>query len=449
MAAVEPCRIVVVDRENGWPVPMVELRTTHNVRFVSDNAGVIAFDLPELMGREVWFDVVGHGYAVPADGFGQRGVRLMPEPGGSLVVEVDRAILARRLGRITGGGIFAESQKLGEETDWAESGILGSDSVQSAVHRGRYYWLWGDTVVPRYPLGIFDATSATSGVTPLVDFEPPVRLRLDYFSRADGNPRAVARLPGSGPTWLTGYVSLPDSSGHARLVASYAKIEPPMDAYERGLCIWNEDTGNFERLRVLWEKSGGSLPPPLPRGHPVFVGDDKGVEWVLYGDPFPTLRHPATFEAWKDDSTWEALEPQESLVAAEDGRDVVPHSGSIAWNEWRGRWVVVFMEYFGEPNAFGEIWYAEADAPTGPWGPAVKVLSHDRYTFYNPRIHSSFTPENSPVLLFEGTFTKLFSDQHRPTPRYDYNQVLYRLDLDDPALRPAWDSVGNGGATDP
>lgn len=23
------------------------------------------------------------------------------------------------------------------------------------------------------------------------------------------------------------------------------------------------------------------------------------------------------------------------------------------------------------------------------------------------------------------------------TPRYDYNQILYRLDLDDPALKPA------------
>ena len=41
-----PCRIDVVEQGSGWPVPLVELRTTHNVRFVSDNAGVIAFDLP-------------------------------------------------------------------------------------------------------------------------------------------------------------------------------------------------------------------------------------------------------------------------------------------------------------------------------------------------------------------------------------------------------------------
>src|SRR4051812_41855460 len=100
------CRIEVIERGSGWPVPLVELRTTHHVRFVSDNAGVIAFDLPELMGRQTWFDVIGQGYEVPKDGFGSRGVRLTPEPGETLRVQVDRTIIARRLGRITGGGLF-------------------------------------------------------------------------------------------------------------------------------------------------------------------------------------------------------------------------------------------------------------------------------------------------------------------------------------------------------
>jgi hypothetical protein len=59
--AVTPCRITVVDAENGWPVPLVELRTVHNVTFVTDNADVIAFDLPELMGRETWFNVAADG----------------------------------------------------------------------------------------------------------------------------------------------------------------------------------------------------------------------------------------------------------------------------------------------------------------------------------------------------------------------------------------------------
>src|SRR5213078_3510081 len=86
----QPCRIEVVEKGSGWPVPLVELRTTHQARFITDNAGVIAFDLPECMGRETWFDVIGHGYEVPKDGFGSRGVRLKPEPGGSLKVEINR-----------------------------------------------------------------------------------------------------------------------------------------------------------------------------------------------------------------------------------------------------------------------------------------------------------------------------------------------------------------------
>jgi hypothetical protein len=95
------------------------------------------------------------------------------------------------------------------------------------------------------------------------------------------------------------------------------------------------------------------------------------------------------------------------------------------------------MQTFGKPSAFGEIWYAEADSPYGPWEPAVKVLSHKNYTFYNPRLHPEFTPPDSPVLLFEGTYTQTFADRPEPPPRYDYNQILYRLDLNDPKLAPA------------
>jgi len=87
------------------------LRTTHQVRFVTDNAGVIAFDLPELMGRATWFDVIGNGYEAPKDAFGARGVQLTPEPGKTLRVEVNRTIVARRLGRITGWRIVRPRAK--------------------------------------------------------------------------------------------------------------------------------------------------------------------------------------------------------------------------------------------------------------------------------------------------------------------------------------------------
>jgi len=225
-------------------------------------------------------------------------------------------------------------------------------------------------------------------------------------------------------------------------VGSYMKIKPPMDAYEWGLAVWNDATGNFERLRVVWTNSAAApKPPPVPEGHPVFWKDESGKEWALFGNPLPTLRCPATFEAWQDPASWEVLKPQENMPAAGDGASIKPHSGSMAWNPWRKRWVTVFMQSFGKPSAFGELWYAEADSPTGPWGPAVKILTHENYTFYNPRLHPEFTPDGSPILVFEGTYSMQFSDNKQPTPRYDYNQILYRLDLDDPALASARSKV--------
>ncbi len=436
-AGTSPCLIEIVEAGSGWPVPLVELRTTHQMRFFSDNAGVIAFDAPELMGRETWFDVIGNGYEVPKDGFGYRGVRLKPEPGKTLRVEVKRIIIAKRIGRITGAGLFAESQKLGSDLDWRESGVLGSDSVQNAVYRGRMFWLWGDSTLANHPLGIFDSSSATSAIQPLEKFEPPLKLKLDYFTNDKGTPRGVAKMPGDGPTWITAYVTLPDKTGALHLVATYSKIKPPLEAYEYGLCEWNDTKASFDKVRVLWTKSEKTPKhPPLPEGHPTFWTDGAGREWVLFGDPFPRLRCPATFEGWQDSNTWEVLQPQEQLVSP-DGKTVKPHSGHIAWNSFRQRWVTVFMEKFGKPSAFGELWYAEARSPTGPWGKAVKILSHENYTFYNPRLHPEFTSANSPVLLFEGTYTQTFADRPHPTPRYDYNQILYRLDLDDVALKPA------------
>lgn len=433
--ALEPCEIKVIDAECGWPVPLVELRTTHHVRMVTDNAGVVAFDLPELMNRETWLHVEGHGYGVPEDGFGYAGVRVTPRPGGEIVIKVERELPARRLGRITGGGLFAESQKLGREGGWREQGILGCDSVQNVVHGGRLFWAWGDTTLARYPLGRFHMIGAITGLRPLAAFEPPVRLRYDYFTDEEGTPRNIAKMPGEGPTWIDGLVSLPDSDGRRRLGATYAKINPPLEPYEFGLCVWNEQQREFEKLRVLWNKSEGApRPRRRPHGHPVIWRDDSGAEHVLFGDPFPTLKCRATFGAWSDPSAWEQLDPQAREPARSGDRRVDPHRGAIAWSAYRDKWVAIFTEEGGEPSYLGEIWYAEADAPTGPWRDAVKVVTHSEYTFYNPQLHAGFTGADSPVLLFEATYTHTFSGNRQPTPRHDYNQVLYRLDLDDPAL---------------
>jgi hypothetical protein len=444
--ATEPCRIEVVDKASSWPVPLVELRTVSGLRFVSDNAGVIACDAPELMGRETWFHVHGQGYGVAPDGFGFEGVRLTPRPGSTLRVEVDRRVIAKRIGRITGSGLYSESEKLGEKAIVPESGIVGCDSVQTAVHRGKLHWIWGDSNLRHYPLGIFHASGATSVLQPLQSLEPPLALSLDYFRDQNGRPRGVAKLPGRGPTWLFGLVSLDDAQGTAHLVSTYVKVDAPLAVWQRGLCEWNDATEQFQVQRILWNEGDDTVEPKIPHGHTAFWTDDAGQKWVLFGNPFPVLKFPATYEAWSDSKQWEPIDATTPLSSA-DGVKVKPHSGSIAWTGYRKRWVAIFMEAFGKPSGFGEIWYAEADSPFGPWGTAVKVLSHQNYSFYNPQIHPEFTTDDSPHLFFEGTYTTLFAgpsktdslspDYPQATPRYDYNQILYRLDLDAEALEPA------------
>ncbi|MEZ6133861.1 MAG: hypothetical protein R3C53_03015 [Pirellulaceae bacterium] len=437
----ELCQIEVVDAENGWAVPLVELRTTHNLRFVSDNAGVIALDEPELFDREVWFFVTGHGYEVPLDGFGYRGIRLKCERGGRLRVEVRRTAIAKRLGRLTGSGLFAESQKLGLRLDaqdaqrppFPQDGlVVGCDSVQNAVYQGKMFWAWGDTTFANYPLGVFHMTSATTPLQPFAVLRPPLEPRLNYFVDDRGKPRGIAQMPGDGPTWLTGYTTLRDSSGREHLVASYRKIEGYLKTYEAGLCVWNDQLEQFDHLRTLWRKAdGGKVPALASDGHPAFWTDADGQAWLLFGNPLPQVKLPATFEAWQDPAQWIALSPQQTLGTV-TGAQVVPHSGSIAWSQFRKRWVTVFVEKSDELPVLGRVWYAEAETPLSDWGPAQEIVCHDNYTFYNPRLHPESTDaEQSSVLLFEGTYTAEFARHATPTPRYNYNQILYRLDLDD------------------
>ncbi len=297
---------------------MVTLETTNFVKLVTDNAGCVAFDLPEFLGQETWLGVSSDGYEMPADGFGKRGVRLQMNPGSSFTIKVNRTSIAKRLGRLTGAGLFAESAKLGHENNVVETGVTGCDSVQNAVHNGKMFWAWGDTSIPQYSLGIFDSTGATTDVRPLAAFEPPLKLKFDHFLDSNGKPRGIAKMAGPGPTWLTGVLSLPDKEGTDRLVAMYLKTKPPMEGYEAGLCVWNEQKSEFEHLRTIWTKSQTAPNhPPMPGGHGVAMTDDEGHKWALFGDPLPTLKCAATFEAWQNPEAWQVLHPQETLICSQ------------------------------------------------------------------------------------------------------------------------------------
>jgi len=135
------------------------------------------------------------------------------------------------------------------------------------------------------------------------------------------------------------------------------------------------------------------------------------------------LRELASSGKLKPDEAWIQLHDFETGATVQAGR------GSVYWNEFRRRWVMITTS-----NKPGEIWFAEADTPVGPWVYARRVVSHDNYNFYNPTQHPFFDQESGRLIYFEGTYTASFSGAKEKTPRYDYNQIVYRLALDDARL---------------
>jgi len=473
--------IMVVDEQTGRGVPLVELRTVNSIRYYTDSAGVVAFDEPGLMGREVFFFVTSHGYEYPADGFGNRGLKLHPVPGGSATIKIKRLNVAERLYRVTGGGIYRDSVLLNRPVPLREpvlSGlVLGQDSVLSVVYRGQIRWFWGDTTWPAYPLGNFQVAGATSRLPTAGGLPPETGVNLTYFVDERGFARPMAPVPGEGPTWIDGLMTLRDPDGQEHLFAAYAKVRSDMTPTQRGFLEYDDTADQFRPV--------GTFPvdaPIVPGGHP-FRHTVDGVEYYYHPRVFPVVRVPAERAALTNIDRYEAytclkegsraaqpvldrdergvlryawkritapldpqeqekllkadqLKPDETLFRLYDvttGKPIVVHGMSVAWNEYRKRWVAIVLEIFGT-SMLGELWVAEADTPLGPWRYARKIVTHDRYSFYNPRHHPFFDQDGGRRIYFEATYTATFSGNSEPTPRYDYNQIMYRLDLTDPRV---------------
>ena len=476
-----PFGVRVVDNETGRGVPLVELRTTNQLRFVTDSAGWAAIDKPELNGQEVFFFVTSHGYEYPADGFGFHGKRLQVEAGKRETLQIKRLNVAERLYRITGEGIYADSVRLGEdvplEFPLLNAQVSGQDSVQTAIYHDRIWWFWGDTSRLSYPLGHFGTAGATSELPGRGGLDPSVGVNLTYFAGDNGFSRPMFDLGRPGVVWTDAVFTLKDNDGVERLVCHYSRRKGLAEQLEHGLAVLDDERNMFEPLIQLSEDA-----LLFPQGHAFPVRDESGTEYIYFATPYPLVRVEAEWDAvldlmryeawtpvrrggsksdlerdadgrlvydWKPDTpalgpadynrliqrgTISADEAIVRTVDAETGDAIQLHGGTVHWNEHRQRWVMIAVQTFGKPSLLGEVWYAEADQPQGPWPRAVKVVSHDDYSFYNPAHHPFFDSKGGRYIYFEGTYTHTFSGNKDPTPRYDYNQIMYRLDLDAPEL---------------
>jgi hypothetical protein len=469
--------IQVIDRQTGRGVPLVELRTTNSIRYFTDSNGVVAFHEPGLMDRDVFFFVESHGYEVPKDGFGYRGARLRTAPGKEAVVKIDRLNVAERLYRVTGQGIYRDSLLTGRpvplQNPVLNGQVMGQDSVDTCIYHGRLFWLWGDTGKPSYPLGHFATAGAVSDLPGHGGLDPSVGVNLEYFVGKDGFSRPICPLKEPGMVWLDGLLTVRDGEGRERMIARYARMKSLGEAYEKGLVVFNDATQSFEPL----VRSDPNLLPYPDFGH-AFRVTAQGREYHYFALPFPLtvrMRVEAKWDNVIDPNRYEVLTALPSgsgkenspprwvrfdalagkdttaraRVAAalkqekkdvhfydvESGKKITPHGGSVYFNAHRRKWISIFLQVGGESSYIGEVWYAEADTPVGPWAYARKIATHNKYSFYNPKQHPYFDQDGGRTIFFEGTYSHTFSGSpENATPRYDYNQMMYRLNLDDPRL---------------
>jgi hypothetical protein len=375
--------------------------------------------------------------------------------------------------------------------------VFGSDSVVTALYHGKLWWFWGDTNRPAYPLGNFHVPGATSELPGQGGLDPEVGVNLRYFEDDQGFARPMARMPGEGPTWIVSLIPLAGADGRQRLFASYVKVKGLLDVYARGLAELDDASQEFKPIaefamdRPLYPEGHPlrhsvdgvdylyfARPFPLVR---VPANPDDLVNLDRY-ETFSCLaegsrldgRRPAETKLDRDPAGrlrwgWKRNTPaagpglQRQLITAglirrdealtllrdaDTSKEVVAHSGSVYFNAHRRRWVMIAVESgslrtgpdksgslrTGGTSLLGEVWFAEADTPLGPWVYARKVVTHDKYSFYNPKQHPQFDKQDGRVIFFEGTYTHTFSGNPERTPRYDYNQVMYKLDLDDERL---------------
>ena len=123
------------------------------------------------------------------------------------------------------------------------------------------------------------------------------------------------------------------------------------------------------------------------------------------------------------------------LQDADSGKPINLHAASVNWNEFRKKWILIGHEAGGSSSNLGEVWYAESADPEGPWVKAKKIVTHNKMDFYNVTQHAFFDEDGGRYVYFEGTYTNMFSGNPCQTPRYEYNQIMYRLDLADERLK--------------
>ena len=376
--------------------------------------------------------------------------------------------------------------------------VTGMDSVVTAVYHGKMYWIWGDTGITATNLGNFRSTGATSDLPGAGGLDPEVGVYYTFFRNSDGRiqgmintehnltwmggmhvvrdkqgkERLFAHYSKIKPPMSVaeaGLLEFNDQTNKYDIVWSYPK-DANLHLGSNHFRYTDQDTEYFYET--------GSFPTVRCRPDVDSIKDIysyEGLTCLKQGSKFDgsadqLVRDPQGNLVWGWRRNTSVVGPGEiqkliakqlatpadcpfALKDAKTGAMVQPHGGSVYWNEYRQRWVACTLQTFGT-SWLGEVWYFEGDTPVGPWVYGEKIITHtithkgkggrrvdeagpggaETYGFYNVKHHPEFDKEQGRAIFIDGTYTQSFSGAKQPTPRYNYNQMMYKLELDDERL---------------
>lgn len=473
-----PFLIRISDAETGRGVPLVELELENGLKLVSDNDGNIALNSPDLFGHRARLRICGQGYSTgKTDFWGQESISAVIEPGQTMQVKLQRKFAAQRLYRITGAARFNHTLLAGKTPSFLPGArlwgkVIGQDSLICLPWQNRLWHFYGDTL--SLSSFNFSASCATAPMPDSGKYDPEIGVPLEYIVDADGFAAKMIETGKKGFTWIE-YVLPVKLARHETLIAKYVQHATLDLVEEAGFAIFNRNKGKFSIVK-RWQ---GNTPHKCTHPYPVALAGKEGYllfPWRICGTSINeimsedqhltfTCLEPATpgsrqqtinfahkafrvrrnangqvIYHWQKagvpaDSQVEKkmlhdglLKPSELLfapVSLDDGQRIFSFNGSIVYSHFKKRWIMI-----NQGHKAGDIVYAEADTPTGPWAFARQISGLDNYNLYNPILHPWFFKENGRIVFFEGTYTNYFSASPGKTPEVDYNQVMYKLDTE-------------------
>lgn len=433
----------VVDQDTGRGVPLVRLCSTSSVCYWTDSNGVAAIDEPDFLGKRVFFSIESEGYHYEQNVYGTAGSTIDLLPRTVITLKIRRLNLAERLYRVTGEGIYRDSQLAGLPVPVGQEKLAadatGMDTVMYAVYRGQIFWLFGDTNYVSAPLGNLATTCARTSMPSAATFRAEHQIPLHYFTRGDGFVKGMAAIAGEGLKWMSALMVVRDAKGDETLYARYDRVKDLTTVLDSGIAKFDDARSEFRTVRSMGPSpkyfADGRATPVQVRGESYFYfsGLKTDAPEVRVPATAADIVEPGKYEIFTCDTegcSWqtEATPTPTRFYDIDSGAPVDGKILSLNWNRFHRRWIAIIW------HLLGDVWYAEADTPTGPWSYARKIISHTTQTFYWPGQIEPLDANDGRRIYVMGTYTQTFQQNPEKTPRYDYNQLLYGLSLDTPQL---------------